>query len=103
MANVQAVANQVHTRVGPPSAKAGSTTAALSRRMSGQSKVDESAVAAAANASAPARKRAPVIRRRPLLPLAAVAVSTRTGKGVRFSVMSGLHYLPWPSGHGRHP
>src|SRR3954452_5991834 len=64
-AYVQAVANQVHTRLVPPAAKAGSTTAAGSRRMSGQSKVEDSTVAAAPNASAPTANSPPVVRRSP--------------------------------------
>ena len=65
IAYVQAVANQVHTRLVPPATKAGSTTSAGSRRMSGQSNVEESTVAAPANASAPATNSPPVVRRRP--------------------------------------
>ena len=41
------MANQVQTRLVPPATKAGSTTSAGSRRMSGQSKVEDSTVAAA--------------------------------------------------------
>ncbi len=47
------MANQVQTRLVPPATKAGSTTPAGSRRMSGQSNVEDNTVAAAANATAP--------------------------------------------------
>jgi TetR/AcrR family tetracycline transcriptional repressor len=50
-AYVQAVANHVQISAVPPESAAASTTAAGSRRMSGQSKVDDSAVPAAAKAS----------------------------------------------------
>jgi hypothetical protein len=50
----QAVANQVQTGLVPPSAKAGSTTLAVSRKMSGQLNVEDNTIAAAANATAPA-------------------------------------------------
>jgi hypothetical protein len=55
IAYVQAVANQVQTRLVPPPTKAGSTTIAGSRRMSGQLNVEDNTIAAAANASAPKR------------------------------------------------
>jgi hypothetical protein len=64
-AYVQAVANQVQTRLVPPATKLGSTTSAGSRRMSGQSKVEDSTVAAPAKARAPATNNAPVVRRGP--------------------------------------
>src|SRR5688572_3457532 len=73
IAYVQAVANQVHTRLVPPAAKVGSTTSVGSRRMSGQSKVEESTVAAPANASAPATNSPPVVRRR-LVTVSAVVI-----------------------------
>ena len=53
IAYVHAVANQVHTRLVPPAAKAGRTTLPGSRRMSVQSNVEDNTVAAAANATAP--------------------------------------------------
>ena len=59
------MANQVQTRLVPPATKAGSTTPAGSRRMSGQSNVVDNTVAAAANATAPTRNKPPVVRRRP--------------------------------------
>src|SRR5215218_3054708 len=60
------MANQVQTRPVPPATTAGSTTAAGSRRMSGQSNVDDNTVAAAANATAPTTNSAPVARARPV-------------------------------------
>jgi hypothetical protein len=61
----QAVANQVQTGLVPPSAKAGSTTLAVSRKMSGQLNVEDNTIAAAANATAPATSSPPVARRSP--------------------------------------
>src|SRR3954447_8271205 len=72
IAYVHAVANQVHTRLVPPAAKAGSTTPPGSRRMSGQSNVEDNTVAAAANATAPSRNSPPVVRRRPVFATADV-------------------------------
>jgi hypothetical protein len=56
------VANQVQTRLVPPSAKAGSTTPAGSRKMSGQLGVEGNTIAAAANATASAPNSAPARR-----------------------------------------
>src|SRR5688572_27169751 len=77
IAYVQAVANQVHTRLVPPATKAGSTTSAGSRRMSGQSKVEESTVAAPANATAPTTNSPPVVRRK-LRSVVAVVIASPT-------------------------
>src|SRR4051812_8727552 len=76
IAYVQAVANQVHTRLVPPATNAGSTTSAGSRRMSGQSKVEDSTVAAAPKASAPTTNRLPVVRRSPWLMVVVAMAST---------------------------
>jgi len=59
------VANQVQTRLVPPPAKAGSTTLAGSRKMSGQLNVEDNTIAAAANATAPATNSTPAVRRSP--------------------------------------
>jgi hypothetical protein len=69
MAYVHAVANQIQTRLGPPSANLVRTTSAGSRSMSGQSNVADRMVAAVANERAPIRNSVPVMRRsrRPLL------------------------------------
>jgi len=72
-----AVANQVQTRLVPPPAKAGSTTLAGSRKMSGQLNVDDNTIAAAANATAPATNNPPVVQRSPR-PVLADARSGRT-------------------------
>lgn len=72
IAYVQAVANQVLTRLVPPATKAGNSTLAGSLRMSGQSNVEDNIVAAAANARAPTTNSPPVVRRRRLLVLVVV-------------------------------
>src|SRR5690348_12793599 len=64
IAYVHPTANHVQTRLGPPAANAGSTTAAGSRRMSGQSNVEDNTVADTANATAPTTNNTPVTRRR---------------------------------------
>src|SRR6185437_5453741 len=64
IAYVHAVANHVQTRLVPPATKAGNTTLPGSRRMSGQSNVDDNTVAAAANATAPTTDNPPVARAR---------------------------------------
>ena len=59
------MANQVQTRLVPPPAKAGSTTLAGSRKMSGQLNVEDNTAAAAANATAPTTNNPPVAQRSP--------------------------------------
>src|SRR5215210_7124432 len=71
--------------------------------MSGQSKVEESTVAAPANASAPATKRPPVVRRIPSLGIV-VVIASPPGRRTRFVRRTGTLY-PEPcdvNGDGRH-
>jgi len=60
---VQATTNQLQVRLAPLSAYSGSTTLAGSRRMSGQSNVEDSRVAAAPKVTAPTANRVHVTRR----------------------------------------
>ena len=76
-AYARAVANQVHTRLVPPSAKAGNTTLAGSRKMSGQLNVEDNTIAAAANATALTTNNPPVAGRSPR-PALTDATSGRT-------------------------
>src|SRR4029453_13630247 len=82
-------ANQVQIKAGPPASNLVSTTSAGSRRMSGQSKVDDKMVAAVANVRAPTRNRAPVTRRRvaPLLSVVTVCrLSTASHNRLKFTL-----------------